>query len=103
MKPKNLTKPARRSKRVNSEPHAQQHSQQRLIPETQEAHRLLQVQYEISNSLSDSLPPASIPPSRKRKQRENPSKGSLAKEPRRESSHRLDRHESDESQVYHFS
>lgn len=103
MKPKNLTEPARHSKRVNSPQHAQQHSQQRLSSEAQEAHKLLHVQYEISKGLSDPLPSTSIAPGRKRKRRETPNQDSLAKGPRTESSNRLGRHERDESQAYCFS
>jgi hypothetical protein len=103
MKPKHLTEPARHSKRANSPQHAQQHSQQRLSSEAERAHKLLHVQYEISKGFPNSLPSASIAPGRKRKRRETPNQDSLAKGPRTESSHRLDRHEHDESQAYCFS
>jgi hypothetical protein len=101
MKPKNLTEPTRHRKRVNSAQHTQQHSQ-RLSSEAQEAHKV-HVQHDISKGLSDSLPSASIAPGRKRKRRETQNQDSLAKGPRTESSHRLDRHERDESQEYYFS
>jgi hypothetical protein len=100
MKPKNLAEPTRHSKRVNSARHAQQHSQQRLSSEAQEAHKLLHAQYEISKGPSDSPPSASIAPGRKRKRRETANQDPLAKGPRTESSHQLDRHERDESQAY---
>jgi hypothetical protein len=100
MKPKNLSKPARHSKRGNSPQHAQQYSQRRLSSEAQEAHKLLHVQYEISKGLSDLLPSASRAPGRERKRRETPNQNSPAKRPRTESSNRPDTYECDESQTY---